>query len=75
MASGIVAGLRKALSVDVARGDRLGHRDQPYRRSTLIVGREACHVGKGMILGIFGNDGTPVLFAGRLFQELSVFVR
>ncbi len=76
MASGIVAGLRKALSIKPnLPGVIVSVCDQPYISAELFRSLVEKHAmsGKGMIASVYSETmGTPVLFASRYFRELSV---
>jgi molybdenum cofactor cytidylyltransferase len=75
MGSGIVVGLRQALSIEPGlRAVVVAVCDQPYISSTLfqamIVKRASS--GKGLIACAYsGTMGTPVLFGQRYFKDLS----
>lgn len=75
MASGIVAGLRKGLSVEPhLPGLIVAVCDQPYISAELLgslIKKQAVS-GKGLIASVYSETmGTPVLFDDRYFTELS----
>jgi len=75
MASGIVAGLRKVLSIEPhLPGLIVAVCDQPYISAELLgslIKKQAVS-GKGLIASVYSETmGTPVLFDDRYFTELS----
>jgi molybdenum cofactor cytidylyltransferase len=75
MGSGIVVGLRQALSIEPGlRGVIVAVCDQPYISSTLFQALivKWASSGKGLIACAYsGTMGTPVLFGHRYFKDLS----